>query len=193
LQGREIGHERPVKNDKWINEHMLSLDDAIWKELQGGYKIPYDVSIALRSMRDGIDVWNELWNELHHQGDVGVASYAAVPQIVSIAAAAATRDWNFYGLLATIEVDRHRKSNPALPAWLKADYASAWVQASALALTDLRLEADSTSVQAILSVVALAKGELKLGAMLSNLDASELEELLEDQLAWSETYEGQGR
>ncbi|WP_395400564.1 hypothetical protein ACHMW6_24095 [Pseudoduganella sp. UC29_106] len=188
-----LGQERPVKNDKWINEHMLSLDDVIWKELHGGYRIPYDVSIALRSMRDGIDVWDELWNELHHQGDVGVASYAAVPQIVSIAAAATTRDWNFYGLLATIEVERHRKSNPALPAWLKADYDSAWVRTSALALTDLGLETDSTTIQAILGVVALAKGELKLGAMLSNLDASELDEMLEEQFAWSETYDEQGR
>lgn len=172
---------------------MLSLDDAMWKELHGGYKIPYDVSIALRSMRDGVDVWDELWNELHHQGDVGIASYAAVPQIVSIAAAATTRDWNFYGLLATIEVERHRKSNPALPAWLKADYDSAWVQTSALALIDLGLETDGTTVQTILSVVALAKGELKLGAMLSGLDASELDEMLEEQFAWSETYHEQGR
>lgn len=172
---------------------MLSLDDAMWRELHGGYGIPYDVSIALRSMRDGVDVWDELWNELHHQGDVGVASYAAVPQIVRIAATASSRDWNFYGLLATIEVERHRKSNPALPAWLKADYDSAWVQTSALALTDLGLETDSTTIQTILSVVALAKGELKLGAMLSNLDASELDEMLEEQFAWSETYDEKGR
>ncbi len=50
---------------------MLSLDDTRWKDLRGGYGIPYDVSIALRSMQDGIDVWEVLWNELHHQGDVG--------------------------------------------------------------------------------------------------------------------------
>jgi len=172
---------------------MLSLEDAMWKELHGGYGVPYDASVALRSMKDGIDVWDELWNELHHQGDVGVASYAAVPQIVCIAVAATTRDWNFYGLLATIEVERHRKSNPALPSWLKADYDSALVRASALALTDLGLAADSATVQAILSVLALTKGELKLGAMLSALDASELDELLEAQLAWSETYEEKGR
>ena len=172
---------------------MLSLDDAIWKELHGGYGVPYDASITLRSMKDGVDVWEELWNELHHQGDVGIASYAAIPQIVCIAGTEATRDWNFYGLLATIEVERHRKSNPALPSWLKADYDGALARAFALALTDLGLSTDSSTTQAILSVLALTKGELKLGAMLSGLDATELDELLEEQLAWNETYKEKGR
>lgn len=168
---------------------MLSLDDEKWKELHGGYGIPYDASVALRSMKVGIDVWDELWNELHHQGGVGVASYAAVPQMVCIAVAATTRDWNFYGLVATIEVGRHRKSNPALPSWLKADYDSALARASVLALADIGLKTDSATTQAILSVLALKKGELKLGAILSGLDASELDEWLEEQLAWTVTYE----
>lgn len=168
---------------------MLSLNDGKWKELHGGYGIPYDASIALRSMKDGINVWDELWNERHHQGDVGVASYAAVPQMVCIAAKWSSRDWNFYGLVATIEVERHRKSNPALPSWLKADYDSAFARVSALALEDIGLKVDSATTRAVLSVLALAKSELKLGAMLSALDPSELDEWLEAQLAWSETHE----
>ncbi|KRB98275.1 hypothetical protein [Duganella sp. Root198D2] len=168
---------------------MLSLEDKTWKELHGGYGIPYDASAALRSMQDGKDVWDELWNELHHQGDVGVASYAAVPELVRIAGDATTRDWNFYGLVATIEVERHRKGNPAIPAWLKADYDSALARASVLGLADIGSRADSETVRAILSVLALARGELKLGAMLSGLDASELDEWLEERLAWTELYE----
>jgi len=168
---------------------MLSLDDVTWKELHGGYRIPYDASVALRSMQDGIDVWDELWNELHHQGDVGVASYAAIPQLVRIAGGETNRDWNFYGLVATIEVERHRAGNPALPAWLKADYDSSLATASALALADLGSKADSVTTCAILSVLALAKGELKLGALLSGLDVSELDEWLEERFAWSELYE----
>ena len=89
---------------------MLSLDDTAWKDLHGGYGVPYDVSPALRSMQCGNDVWEELWNELHHQGDIGEASYAAVPQLVSIAGAAGSRDWNFYGLLAIIEVSAIEKA-----------------------------------------------------------------------------------
>ena len=140
-------------------------------------------------MQDGIDVWDELWNELHHQGDVDVASYAAVPQIVRIADSAANRNWNFYGLVATIEVERHRKGNPEIPAWLKLDYDNALAKAGALALADLNSKTDSATTCAILSVLALAKGELKLGAMLSGLDASDLDEWLEEKLAWSKLYE----
>jgi hypothetical protein len=168
---------------------MLSLDDGKWKEFHGGYRIPYDASVALRSMQDGADVWNELWNELHHQGDVDVASYAAVPHLVRIVDSTAKRDWNFYGLVAVIEVERHRKGNPTVPAWLKADYGSAWARISALALADMDSKIDSATTYAILSVLALAKGELKLGAMLSGLDASELDEWLEERFAWSDVYE----
>lgn len=154
-----------------------------------GYRIPYDASVPLRLLEDGLDVWDELWNELHHQGDVDVASYAAVPQLVRIADESAFRDWNFYGLVATIEVERHRKGNPAIPAWLKSDYDNAFARASALALADWGSKPDSATTRAILGVLALGKGELKLGAMLSGLDASELDEWLEERLGWSKLYE----
>jgi hypothetical protein len=41
-------------------KYMRSLDDEKWKELHGGYRLPYDVPVALRSMQDGVDVWDEL-------------------------------------------------------------------------------------------------------------------------------------
>lgn len=168
---------------------MLSLEDTRWKDLHGGYGVPYDVSIALRSMQRGKDVWEELWNELHHQGDIGDASYAAVPQLVSIAGAAESRDWHLYGLLAIIEVERHQKGNPPIPAWLQTSYDQAWARAFALAASDLSASTDSLTIRAILSVLALAKGELKLGALLSGLDSSELDEWLEERHEWSGSYE----
>jgi hypothetical protein len=167
---------------------MLSLEDKKWQELRGAYRLPYDVSVALRSMREGIDVWDELWNELYHQGDVDIASYAAVPQLVCIVSNGTRRNWNFYGLLATIEVARHREGNPPVPAWLKVVYDGAWAQAGALAMADIGSKIDSPTTRTVLSVLALAKGELKLGAMLSGLDESELDEWLDERLAWSELY-----
>lgn len=74
------------------------------------------------------------------------------------------------------KAERHRKGNPAMPAWLKADYDSGLAGAAAFASADLDSKADSATTCAILGVHALAKGELKLGAMLSGLDASELDE-----------------
>lgn len=168
---------------------MLDLADEMWKSLNGGYRIPYDASVPLLSLQKGMDVWEELWTELHHQGDVDIASYAAIPQLVRIAGQSTSRDWNFYGLVAIIEIERHRKCNPALPAWLKADYDDALEKASALAVADLGSKSDDVTTRATLSVLALANGELKLGAMLSGLDASELDEWLEERLTWSELYE----
>ena len=94
---------------------MLSLEDKTWKELHGGYRIPYDASAALRSMQDGKDVWDELWNELHHQGDVGVALYPAVAELVRIAGDATTRDWNFYGELRLSRLNAIVKEIPIFP------------------------------------------------------------------------------
>ena len=64
---------------------MLSLDDPRWQQFTGGYRAPYDASPALPALFSGsvrAELWDELFEELHHQGDLGPASYAAVPHIV---------------------------------------------------------------------------------------------------------------
>ena len=66
----------------------MTLDDKIWSGCEGGYRYIYDASIPLKRFEKTNDpiviseIWNEFWNELHHQGDVGLASYWALPQIV---------------------------------------------------------------------------------------------------------------
>ncbi len=167
---------------------MLSLDDPKWQQLHGAYRAPYDASRALRALRDGKDVWEQLWSELHHQGDIGEASYAAVPHLVAIARTAVSRDWNFYSLLAIIEVGRHRIDNPPLPLWLRESYEAAWRDAFDLAVTELSSTPDAMTMQAILSVLALAKGHLKVGALLVDLDSSQIDDLLENQHGWSECF-----
>jgi len=167
---------------------MLALDDPRWKQLKGGYKRAYDASLALRRLEEGDDVWDELWKELHHQGDIGEASYAVVPHLVRIMASRPARDWNFYGLISTIEVERHRKSNPPIPDWLMLDYSAAIDRLLEIALSDLRLVDDQLTVRSILGAVALAKGSLKLGALIANSDASEIDEILDNYDAWSQCY-----
>jgi hypothetical protein len=61
---------------------MLGLDDGKWKTLLGGYRKPYNPVPILQKLKEQGNVeacWEELWNELHHQGDVDLASYASVP------------------------------------------------------------------------------------------------------------------
>ena len=143
---------------------MLPLTDPRWQQLQGGYRTPIDVTALQRLETGDEDAWDELWDELHHQGDVGEASYAAVPHLVRIAAALPARDRNFYGLVSTIEIERHRVTNPPLPDWLRDDYDAAIDELLRLALADLAHEADALTIQSILGAVALARGVLELGA-----------------------------
>ncbi len=166
----------------------MPLDDPRWKTLQGGYKIPYDPTPALRRLEAGEDAWDELWDELHHQGDIGEASYAAVPHLVRIGRSLPSRDWNLYGLVSTIEIERHRKTNPALPAWMAESYRAAWHELLEVALEDLTSSNEPESVRSILGVLALAKGELQLGALIAHSDSSEIAEILEEYTAWSELY-----
>jgi hypothetical protein len=167
---------------------LLSLTDPIWHELEGGYRVPYDASQALARMEAGESVWDELWEELHHQGDVGVASYAAIPQIVRISEAQRGFDWNLYSFAATVEIERHRKSNPALPDWLASSYKAAWEGLVKLALSDLAGKPDELTLRSALSVIALGRGDLKLGALLNYADTAEVAAYVEDNLAWSSVY-----
>ncbi|MBF5042006.1 hypothetical protein FGE12_06340 [Aggregicoccus sp. 17bor-14] len=174
---------------------MLTLDDPKWKTLRGGYRTPYNAAVTLQRMQRGAHVWEELWNELHHQGDVDEASYAAVPHLVRIAKGWARRDWNLYGLLSTIEVERHAEDNPPLPDWCRQAYAQAWRELFDLALADLRTEQDPLTLRSLLGALALARGQMAVGALLALSDVSELRALAEEQLGRSlpdEDEEGLG-
>ena len=169
----------------------VTQDDFPWRDLRGGYRLPYDPRPALSQLRSGeaMDAaWEELWNELHHQGDVGDASYASVPVLVEIQRVTRSLGWNLYALAACIEVERHRKSNPPIPEWLADRYRTAWCELVDLALDDLRSTADPTLIQAALGAVAVGRGLLKLGFLIGDLDASELDELIDARLVWKELY-----
>jgi hypothetical protein len=104
---------------------MLSLDDNRWGTLTGAYRMkcdPRPLLAKLESGRDRATTWHELWDELHHQGGVGDASYAAVPHIVSIHQKHGVVDWNTYAIVACIESARTRGKNPKVPEWLEKDY-----------------------------------------------------------------------
>ena len=166
----------------------LSPEDKTWTQLLGGYRLPYDPREAVESLKTPARrqaAWEELWNELHHQGDVGEASYVAIPLLVQVRSQCPDLGWQFYSLCVTVETERNRKKNPPLPPWLAQDYEEAWKAILALALTDLRTSTDSLLTRAALSAVAVAKGQVKLGAMIGSLDESEISEWVEENLAWS--------
>src|SRR5436190_1921802 len=170
---------------------MIDFDDKRWESLEGGYKIVYDPRPALRELESGSPVqpiWNEFWEDLHHQGDIGDASYASVPFLIRHISRTKKPDWNSYGLVAVVEIERHRKGNPPLPDWIADAYFQAWEELLPYASRDLIVAHDPITVRTILGVMALAKGQLKLGAFIVDSDTSEIDEFLETRSAWSSFY-----
>jgi hypothetical protein len=88
--------------------------------------------------------WEKLWQELHHQGDVG----EAVPELVRVHRMRGVPDWNTYALVATVEEARHSGRNPAVPDWLLPDYEAAWRVLETLALAEFPA-ADSGEFRAL--------------------------------------------
>ena len=87
----------------------------------GGYGIPYDPKPALKKLSSSRDeAISELWENLYHQGDIGLASFEAVPKLVQAGE---------LSLVAAIEVARYLESNPKLPTLLKTEYDLALKQA----------------------------------------------------------------
>jgi hypothetical protein len=160
------------------------MDDARWSDLQGGYRVQYDPREALRRLASGdtASAWDELWNELHHQGDVGAASFAALPELVRIHEARGIADWNTYALAATIEGARDNPSNPELPEWLCSDYDLAWRGLERLALSDFPGATDEDLTHSLIAVLALSKGRRTLARM-AMLTEDEREEML-DGTGW---------
>src|SRR5687767_8725495 len=88
---------------------MLPLDDPRWSTYVGGYHVPYDASEAIQRLLDGPDVQaalEELENELCHQGDLGSASYAALPWLVEYVRRRPELDARAVSLALTIEFGR---------------------------------------------------------------------------------------
>jgi hypothetical protein len=140
---------------------MLALDDHRWMTMTGGYRLPFDprpLLSELQSSKDTAPIWSKLWDELHHQGDVGEASYAAVPHLVDIYRRRGQIDWNAYAIVAIIELARKKGTNPDVPEWMSGDYFSAIQELANIGTREIRTADAPETVRAILSMIAIAKG-----------------------------------
>lgn len=140
----------------------MDWDDQRWHELTSGYGDAYDPRPALRLAEQGTanpgwDGWGLLWENLHQQGVIGTASYAAVPEIVRVIVASPQASEKAYGLLARIEDCRLQGKGPALPAWLAGDYLEAWHRVLETASMHLRAPDDSRLATRIRAVVEHAE------------------------------------
>ncbi len=163
-----------------VTRTMLELDDPRWREMKGGYRLPFDPRPLLVKLEAGQDVgpvWNELWQELHHQGDVGEASYAAVPHLVRIHRRRGNADWNTYAIVAAIELARDSRKNPPVPDWLRQGYDTALQDLADLGRTELPAAEAAETVRSILAILAIAKGARVYGRLLVEFSEDEVLDL----------------
>jgi hypothetical protein len=159
---------------------MLTFDDERWNNLTGGYRTLFDPRPTLRkleSQQDAATAWEELWEELHHQGDVGPASYATVPELVRIRRSGVVADWNLYAMVAIIELARTESNNPEVPDWVREDYFRSIQELAELGTKDILSAEESEAKRAILGVIAIARGLRTHGKFLVEYSEDELLEM----------------
>ena len=159
---------------------MLSLSDKRWGSLSGGYRILYDprpLFAKLEAKQDTGNIWHELWGNLYHQGDVGDASYAAVPYLIEAYRKAEKLDWNIYALVSAIELARSEPKNPALPDFLKDGYLHSIHELAQIGLTEIGKTRDADIVRGILCLLAIERGITTHAKFLLNYSDEELLDL----------------
>jgi hypothetical protein len=158
---------------------MLNLDDPKWQTFEGGYRTPYDASVLLRQFENTSDpeiinsILNELWEELHHQGDVGLASYMSVPHLIRISKEKHLFDTDLLGLVTVIEIQR-QKNNPDVPKEYEEEYFNALKQITELTSLGFNKDWDLETASCILSAIAIAKNQTQLGKAILNMDSGDI-------------------
>lgn len=162
---------------------MLSLNDKSWNEFDGGYRVKYDASIALSRLENSNEnpaqIWDELWENLHHQGDVGVASYASVPHIARIIRKRQLFDWTPLALVVTIELARGKENNVEVPDWLLSDYDQGLKDLARYGLERLDEKWDTETLKSVLGLLAIIKGHRELGELIFEVDADDAKDILD--------------
>jgi hypothetical protein len=140
---------------------MLSLDDPRWQQLCGGYRLRFDPRpLLVQVERDPSPRnWGLLTEELFHQGDVGDASYAAVPQIVRITLKHSQLHVDALTLVVLIEVARRSEGNPPVPEWLKTEYETAIGRLARETLIRFEQLESADLVRGALGILAVWKGQ----------------------------------
>jgi len=162
----------------------MNLEDSKWPEFNGGYKIQYDASKPLKKLQSANEpelqylIFSELWDNLHHQGDVGLASYYSVPHVISICIDKNSLDWNFIGLVVLIEACRPDNSNPTIPEDFEIEYLSSLKKFEGYLLENFKNINEANAVRLTLAFFAIGKSQLKLGRLIHLSDESVIDEFL---------------
>jgi hypothetical protein len=169
---------------------MLPFDDPRWRSYTGGYRDPYDASAPLRQLLEqgaSPSLWSELWQELFHQGDIGPASLAAVPWLLEYIRRSPELDWNAFGLIAVIELERpHHCNNWPMPSELADSYLAAVAQVPEVAACHAQKQWSPILTQHIAACIALSRGQRLLARAYLDMDGEGAVKWLADGMGFDE-------
>ena len=159
----------------------MDLDSRAWATLEGGHQMPYNASRPLKKLRDATtpsefhEQLNELWDNLHHNGAVGPASYLAVPHLVSIGIDKRSLDPRLIGLIVVIEHARLSSADPSLPQDYDDIYFGSLLKLESYLHTNFKNITDRDTLRLSLALFATINGQPALGRIIEYLNESALE------------------
>lgn len=141
---------------------LLPLDDPRWATYQGGYhRCPYDAVPLIRELQTSgtsAQFWDTVWAELHHQGDVGEASYALVPYLVEYQSRQRELDERLFHYCVVVDLAQPDNKNPVIPPELEFSYAKALRKLPVIGTEQLRRGCSEAVVMGVAAATALAAG-----------------------------------
>jgi len=126
------------------------------EHLTDGYNNEYEIQDILNRFATGIEdkqCWEEVWDDLHHQGDIGTASYATLIELVDIYKAR-ERTFEIFSFASVIEECRNIAPNPQPPNFLNDRYQACREQLKLLAFEDITTKTSVPLLHSILSFLA---------------------------------------
>ncbi len=159
---------------------LIPIEDERWRHYRGGYnRAIADLTSLLQKLVTGDaseGEWGVLWDELHHQGDVGEASYAVVPYLAEYAKRASTVAWHAFGFPVVVELARSNRGNPKLPAELEASYFAALRELPMTALSRGLDTWDKLCFEPVMASLALSLGRRLHAELYLDLTENEISE-----------------
>jgi hypothetical protein len=142
--------------------NLLPLDDPRWAIYRGGYnRTLYNVVPLIRGLlRDGASekFWGTVWEELHHQGDVGEASYALVPYLVHYQTTRHELDEQLFHFCVVVDLAQPENDNPPIPKELEFSYAAALRELPVAGVQRLRRGCAEHLIMGVTAATALTAG-----------------------------------
>lgn len=141
---------------------LLPLDDSRWANYRGGYnRVPYNVVPLIHRLNSegtSDSFWEVVWSELHHQGDVGEASYALVPYLVEYQSRQRDLDEQLFHFCVIVDLAQPENNNPKIPQEIELSYALAMRRLPVIGTELLRRGCAEAVVMGVAAATAMAGG-----------------------------------